>query len=297
MSLEQRRALDEMLRDSPFDAGGDLAEQRQIFVDMVSAQPLPDDVTTGETVLGGIPAVTACTPGADTSRVLLYLHGGAYTIGTAAAGIPLASDVARRAAVRTVSVDYRLAPEHPFPAAVDDALAAYRALLDDGVPASRIAVMGESAGGGLVIATLLAARDAGLPQPASATAFSPFADLSLSGGTLSSKEKADPALTPQGLRIRTADYLHGADPRSPLASPVFADLTGLPPLLIQVGSHEILLDDALRLAARAATDDVPVELQVYPGVPHVFQGFAEILDEARTALNRAAEFITGHWEE
>jgi len=297
MSLEQRRALDEMLRDSPFDAGGDLAEQRQIFVDMVSAQPLPDDVTTGETVLGGIPVVTACTPGADTSRVLLYLHGGAYTIGTAAAGIPLASDVARRAAVRTVSVDYRLAPEHPFPAAVDDALAAYRALLDDGVPASRIAVLGESAGGGLVIATLLAARDAGLPQPASATAFSPFADLSLSGGTLSSKEKADPALTPRGLRIRTADYLNGADPRSPLASPVFADLTGLPPLFIQVGSHEILLDDALRLAARAATDDVPVELQVYPGVPHVFQGFAEILDEARTALSRAAEFITGHWEE
>jgi monoterpene epsilon-lactone hydrolase len=155
--------------------------------------------------------------------------------------------------------------------------------------------VGESAGGGLVIATLVALKDAGLPQPSSAVVFSPWTDLTLSGDSLVGKADVDPALTAQGLRTRARDYLRETDPASPLASPIFADLTGLAPLFIQAGSHEILLDDAVRLAARAAEHDVPVDLQVWPQVPHVFQGFAALLDEADAALQAAAAFTRAHW--
>ena len=226
---------------------------------------------------------------------MLYFHGGAYALGSAADSVGLAADVSRRVGARAISVDYRLAPEHPFPAAVDDAVAAYRALLDEGVPSSRIAFVGESAGGGLVAATLVALKDTGLPQPSSAAVFSPWVDLTVSGTSATTKADLDPALTPEALRTRARDYLGQTDPATPLASPIFADLTGLPPLLIQVGSHEILLDDAVRLAARAAEHDVPVELQVWPEVPHVFQGFAALLDDADRALLAAAAFIKRNW--
>jgi acetyl esterase/lipase len=226
---------------------------------------------------------------------VLYFHGGAYALGSAADSVGLAADVSRRAGARAISVDYRLAPEHPFPAALDDAVAAYRALLDTGVPSAKIAVVGESAGGGLVAATLVALNDAGLPQPSSATVFSPWADLTVSGASATTKAGLDPALTSKALRTRARDYLGERDTATPLASPIFADLTGLPPLLIQVGSHEILLDDAVRLASRAADHDVQVELQVWPEVPHVFQGFAALLDDADRALLAAAAFIKRNW--
>jgi acetyl esterase/lipase len=280
MTQQQRQALDDLVRHGPLDIGGDLADQRAIFHDMIASVPLPDDVSTTPGELGGVPVVTVETPGSDPSAVLLYFHGGAYALGSAADSAGLAADIARRTGARAISVDYRLAPENPFPAAVDDAVAAYRALLDGGVPSSTIAFVGESAGGGLVVATLVALKDAGLPQPSSAVVFSPWADLTLSGDSVVGKADVDPALTAQGLRTRARDYLGQTNPASPLASPMFADLTGLAPLLIQVGSHEILLDDAVRLAARAARHDVPVQLQVWPQVPHVFQGFAALLDEA-----------------
>ena len=203
----------------------------------------------------------------------------------------LASDIARQAGTRVVTVDYRLAPEHPYPAAIEDAVAAYRGLLDSGLPAGRIALAGESAGAGLAVATLVALKAAGLPQPSSAVVFSPWADLTLTGTSMTRKAAVDPSLTPQGLRRRVADYVGAADPDDALISPVFADLTGLPPLLIQVGSHEILLDDATRLAVRAAAADVEVTLEVTPGVPHVFQGFAALLDEAGAALASAGAFL------
>jgi monoterpene epsilon-lactone hydrolase len=295
MTRQQRQALDELLRHSPFDVGGDVAEQRGLFHDMIAAVPLPDDVTAKQGELGGVPVVTVETPGTDPSLAVLYFHGGAYALGSAADSVGLAGDVSRRVGARAVSVDYRLAPEHPFPAAVEDAVAAYRALLEDGAASAKTAFVGESAGGGLVAATLVALKDAGLPQPSSAAVFSPWTDLTVSGASASSKAALDPALTPAALRTRSRDYLGDRDPATPLASPAFADLTGLPPLLIQVGSHEILLDDAIRLAARAAQHDVPVELQVWPQVPHVFQGFAAILDEAAQALDSAAAFITRNW--
>jgi acetyl esterase/lipase len=295
MTQQQRKALDQLVRDSPLDVGGEIAEQRAIFHEMIAAVPTPEDVSAKSGELGGVPVVTVETPGTDPSVAVLYFHGGAYALGSAADSVGLAADVSRRAAARAISVDYRLAPEHPFPAALDDAVAAYRALLDTGVPSARIAIVGESAGGGLVAATLVALNDAGLPQPSSATVFSPWADLTVSGASATTKAGLDPALTPEALRTRARDYLGERDTATPLASPIFADLTGLPPLLIQVGSHEILLDDAVRLASRAADHDVHVELQVWPEVPHVFQGFAALLDDADRALLAAAAFIKRNW--
>jgi epsilon-lactone hydrolase len=223
--------------------------------------------------------------------VILYFHGGVYVIGSAAASVPLVGDLVRRAGAKAFTVDYRLAPEHPYPAAVEDAQAAYEGLLGQGIDPGRIALSGESAGGGLAVATLLALREAGIPMPSCAFLMSPYADLTLSGETLADKQTADPLLTPEGLRLRIADYVAGADAADPHISPVFGDLGGLPPLLIQVGSHEILLSDAVRLAARAATADVPVTLEVTPGVAHVFQAYAALLDEAAEALDRASDFL------
>jgi acetyl esterase/lipase len=291
VSQQQRDALDELLRDAPLDLGGDVAEQRVIFEQMMAAIPLPADVTTSSGTLGGIPAVTVEVAGADPKSVILYLHGGAYAIGTAASSVGLASDLARRAGTGLVTIDYRLAPEHPHPAAVEDAVAAYGGLLDSGVAASAIALAGESAGAGLAAATLVALKHAGPPQPSGAVLMSPWADMTLSGGSISGKAAVDPALTPEGLRRRVVDYVGAGDRRAELVSPMFAELTGLPPLLIQAGSHEILLDDATRLAARAAAADVAVRLEVTPGVPHVFQAFAATLDEGDTALTSAGEFL------
>lgn len=295
MSKQQRQALDELLRHIPLDIGGVVAEQRVIFHEMISSIPLPDDVSTKQGELGGVPVVTVETPGVDPSVAVLYLHGGGYALGSAADSVGLAADVSRRAGARAVSVDYRLAPEHPFPAAVDDAVAAYRGLLDEGMPSAKIAIVGESAGGGLVAATLVALKEAGLPQPASAAMFSPWADLTVSGASATGKADVDPVLSAKALQTRARDYIGDRDAAMPLASPVFADLTGLPPLLIQVGSHEVLLDDAVRLASRAGECDVAVELQVWPGVPHVFQSYAAMLDEADKALLDAAAFIKRNW--
>jgi acetyl esterase/lipase len=294
VSQRQRHALDQLLRDGPLDLGGDVAEQRVVFEEMMAASPVPADVMTSSGSLGGIPVINVEVAGADTERVIFYLHGGAYAIGTAASSVGLASELARRAGNRLVTVDYRLAPEHPYPAAIEDAVAAYRGLLDSGVPPSAIALAGESAGAGLAVAALVALKHAGLAQPAAAVLMSPWADLTLAGNSIGAKAAVDPALTPEGLARRAADYLPDGDPAEGLVSPVFADLTGLPPLLIQAGSHEILLDDATRLAARAAAANVAVTLEITPGVPHVFQAFAAILDEGDAALTSAGEFLRAH---
>jgi acetyl esterase/lipase len=294
MSRRQREALEQELRKAPLDLGGDVTEQRRIFAGMMAAIPAAPDVTTRVQTLGGIPVVAVDVAGSDPGRVILYLHGGAYAIGSAAASVPLASDLARRAGTRLLSVEYRLAPEHPHPAAVEDAVAAYRGLLEGGLAPGDIAIAGESAGGGLAAATLVALAAAGAPLPCCGVLMSPWTDLTLSGGSIAGKAAVDPALTPAGLRRRAADYAAGADAAAPLISPLFADLSGLPPLLIQAGSHEILLDDSTRLAARAADADVPVTLEVTAEVPHVFQSFAAMLDEAGAALDSAARVLRAH---
>jgi monoterpene epsilon-lactone hydrolase len=292
VSTEQRETLDAILRQSAFPAGSNVSEQRRLLHELLSAQPLPAEVTVSAAALGGVRTAEITVDGVEPRHVVLYFHGGVYVMGDAFLAADLASQVGRRTRAKVISVDYRLAPEHPYPAAVDDALATYEALLDNGTAASDIVFAGESAGGGLAIATLVNAREHQLPQPAAAFVMSPYADLTLAGTTLETKGKADPLLSREALQARIADYTAGQDAALPLISPIFADLTGLPPLIIQAGTHEVLLDDALRLAGRAATADVAVTLDITPGVPHVFQAYHQILDEAAAALDRAGQFLS-----
>jgi monoterpene epsilon-lactone hydrolase len=295
MSKEQQQQLDTILRSGQIDADADVPTLRAAFAGFTAQVPVPPDVEQVPAALGEVESIEVRTPGATADRVILYFHSGVYVIGSAASSVPLVSDLVRRTAVRAITVDYRLAPENPYPAAVDDAQAAYEGLLAEGLDPGQIALAGESAGAGLAVALLLRLRNRGATLPACAVLFSPYVDLTLSGDTMSSKKAVDPLLSPESLRLRVSDYAADADPADPFISPVFGDLTGLPPLLIQVGSQEVLLSDAVRLAARAASDDVEVTLEVTPGVPHVFQTFVALLDEAGVALDHASAFVTTHF--
>src|SRR6266446_3829184 len=294
VSTEQRENLEAILRQSAFPVGIDVSEQRRLLRELTSAQPLPADVTVTTAALGGVPAAEITIDGIEPRHVVLYFHGGVYVLGDAFQAVGLASQVGRRTHAKVISVDYRLAPEHPYPAAVDDALAAYEALLRNGIAASDIAFAGESAGGGLAIATLVNARDHGLALPAAAFVMSPYVDLTLAGTTMETKRDVDPLLSRELLQPRVADYAPGLDAALGLISPVFADLSGLPPLIIQAGSHEVLLDDAVRLARQAAAADVEVTLDITPRVPHVFQAYSPMLDEAAAALDRAGQLLSAH---
>ena len=294
MSIEQRETLDAILRQGSIPVDSDVDEQRRVLRELLSAQPLPGDVTVTAAPLGGVPTAEITVDGIETRHVVLYFHGGVYVLGDAFLAAGLASEVGRRTRAKVISVDYRLAPEHPYPAAVDDALAAYEALLQNGTAPSDIVFAGESAGGGLAIATLVNARDHGLPLPAAAFVMSPYADLTLAGATVDSKRELDPLLSREALQARIPDYTAGHDAALGLISPIFADLSGLPPLIIQAGSHEVLLDDAVRLARQAATADVDVTLDITPGVPHVFQAYSAILDEGAAALDRAGQALSAH---
>jgi epsilon-lactone hydrolase len=294
VSTEQKETLDAILRQSALPADADVNEQRRLLRELVSAQPLPAEVTLSAAALGGVPTAEVTVDGIEPRHVVLYFHGGVYVIGDAALAAGLAAEVGRRTQAKVISVDYRLAPEHPYPAAVDDALAAYDALLESGIAPSDIAFAGDSAGGGLAVATLVNARDHGLPLPAAAFVMSPYVDLTLAGTTMDTRREVDPLLSREALQARIPDYTSGQDAALGLISPLFADLSGLPPLIIQAGTHEVLLDDALRLARKAATADVEVALEITPGVPHVFQSYHSILDEAATALDRAGQLLSAH---
>src|SRR4051812_16256035 len=294
MSTAQQQTLDAILRQSAFPVGSCVEEQRRLFREAVSAAPLPADVTVTEAALGGVRTAEITVDEIEPRHVVLYFHGGVYVISDAFLAAGLASEVGRRTDAKVISVDYRLAPEHPYPAAVDDALEAYEFLLDSGIASSDIAFAGDSAGGGLAIATMVNARDHGLALPAAALMMSPYVDLTLAGTTMETKRDADPLLNRELLQPRVTDYTQGQDAALALISPIFADLSGLPPLIIQAGSHEVLLDDAVRLARQAATADVEVTLDVIPGVPHVFQAYSPILDEAAAALDRAGQLLSAH---
>jgi monoterpene epsilon-lactone hydrolase len=228
--------------------------------------------------LGGVSAIELTVAGHPADPTVLYFHGGGYVVGSARTGTHLAAELARRAGGRALSVGYRLAPEHPYPAAVQDGLAAYAGLLESGLSPARI----------------LAARDQGLPQPAAAVVFSPWADITRSGASMRTKDGADPLFTYDTMGWYASKYVPAGDRSAPLASPVFATLAGLPPLLIQAGSHEVLLDDAVRLAAHAGRDDVDVTLQVAPECTHVFQSHFGALEEADEALDQVARFFKRH---
>ena len=298
MSKEQRDAIDAALRAAPFDLEQRTEEHREMF-DGFALQPYPADVSAAEVSLGGIRAIELRVEGQATgdpvrSVDVLYFHGGGYVAGSARTGTHLAAELARRVGGRALSVDYRLAPEHPYPAAVEDGVAAYAGLLESGARPGRVVLAGDSAGGGLAVATLLAARERGLPQPAAVAVFSPWADISRSGASMRTKDGTDPLFSYAAMGWNADKYIPNGDRSAPLASPVFASLDGLPPMLIQVGSHEVLLDDAVRLAAAAGRDDVDVTLQVAPEGTHVFQLYFGALDEADEALDEVARFFRRH---
>jgi epsilon-lactone hydrolase len=293
MSKKQLQELRPLLVAGKEKLQGDLDQVRRGFEEMLNQFPVVPGATFAAESLNGIPATWCIPANASKSEVLLYLHGGGYVIGSPKAYGPMVSEIASRMKVRALMPDYRLAPEHPYPAALEDGVIAYRWLLDQGFAPHSIAVAGDSCGGGLIVATLVAIRDAGLPLPAGAFVISPWVDLSLSSESLTSKAAEDPLLDIEGLRGMAGAYLGATVAKTAGASPVYANLAGLPPLLIQVGSAEVLLDDANRLAANAGAAGVKVRLEVWPDMFHVWHGYAPILDEAGEALDDAAAFLNG----
>ena len=252
---------------------------------------LASDVSVEVTSANGVPAEWTSTPQAERDAVLLYQHGGGFVIGSLHSHRHLVCEAGRAARAFTLALDYRLAPEHPFPTAVEDAVAGYRFLLARGYTPGRIAIAGDSAGGGLVVSAMIAVRDAGLPQPACGWCISPWVDLEALGETMSSKAAADPTVQKAGILDMARLYLNGADPRSPLAAPIYADLAGLAPLLIQVGAAETLLDDAIRLAKIAGAVDVRVDLQIWPEMIHVWHLFHPELKAGLRAIEQGGSFV------
>ncbi|HEY4459022.1 MAG TPA: alpha/beta hydrolase [Pseudonocardiaceae bacterium] len=292
MSGEQLARIDALLRQPKRDQPPTVAELRTGFAALMDTMTVPDGVSTTGTTLGDRPATLVEPAEGRRDGTILYFHGGGFVFGSPATAMSLTANLVVRTGFTAYSVDYRLAPEHTFPAAIDDTLGAYRALLDTGADPSAIAFAGDSAGGGLTISTCLAARDAGLPLPAAIVAFSPGLDQTRSGASMRTKADADPIFTREAVLRNGAMYLAGQDPHQPLLSPaVYADLTGFPPILLQVGTNELVLDDSTRLAERARDAEVDVILDVTAGAPHVFQSFAGVLDQADEALARAAFFL------
>jgi monoterpene epsilon-lactone hydrolase len=267
-------------------------DERRKRLDALGAQyPLPPDVRVEPVDANGVAAEWTTTPEADPTRAILFQHGGGYISGSIDSHRHMIAQAGREARARTLALGYRLAPEHPFPAALDDAIAGYRFLLSQGFAPETIAVAGESAGGGLAVATLVSLHDAGEPLPACAWLSSPWVDLTMTGASIRTKAAVDPLLSEPYLAELAKAYLNGTDPLTPLASPLHADLRGLPPMLIQVGSAEILLDDAVRLAGAAGAADVRVTLEVWPDMIHAWHLFYQQVAAGRRALAAVGAFI------
>jgi len=289
MSDPEIRALRAAIAARP--RASDIAQMRLDIDARGKTFGLPSDVTVEPVTANGVRAEWTATPDADPSTAILYLHGGGYVIGSLDSHRHLAAEAGRAARSRTLAVDYRLAPEHPFPAPVEDTMAAYRYLLDSGIGANRIALAGDSAGGGLVVAALLAIRDGGLPLPACGWCISPWVDMEALGQSFSERSAADPTVQKATIEMMAQWYLGDADPRHPHAAPIHGDLTGLPPLLIQVGASETLLDDSLALARKAGAADVVVDLQIWPEMIHVWHLYFPMLSAGRRAIASGGSFV------
>jgi epsilon-lactone hydrolase len=256
--------------------------------------PLPPRGTLVKRVdLDGVKAISVTTAESRSDRHVLYLHGGGHAAGKPALYRDFIWRIAAATRAVAVIVDHRLAPEHPYPASLDDAVNAYRALLAQGADPRRMAVMGESSGGGLMLAMLLRLRDDGTPLPAAAVALSPWTDLALTGNSLKLNAKADPMIRSEEAPRLASQYLAGTDPRTPYASPLYGDPAGLPPTLIQVGSDEVLLDDSVRMAERMRAAGCEVELEIWPRMPHAWHVWARMMPEARAAIERIGTFVQG----
>ncbi|MGB7445413.1 MAG: alpha/beta hydrolase [Coleofasciculaceae cyanobacterium] len=291
MSQQELSAILEQLRNLSW--GETPAEMRTNFETGFAWPPHPT-ATVEEVNANGVPAYLISTPAAQ-SKVILYLHGGGFIMGSRHSHRRIASDLSEAAKALVLLIDYRLAPEHPYPAALEDSLAAYHWLRETrGFSDSNIAIAGDSAGGNLVLSTLLSLRDASKSLPAAALVMSPFLDLQGTGSTFQTKTDVDLMVTPELIETIVKMYVPNDNPSEPTVSPLYADLSGLPPMLIHVGNQEILLDDSLRLARKAALEDVSVELKVWKDMIHCHHLFAPILEEGRQAITEAGAFLAGY---
>jgi monoterpene epsilon-lactone hydrolase len=291
MTSPQFQELLRALRNAPDRSGMSIDDLRTMQRQQAEQRPIAPDITCQPCTLNGVAAEWVGAPGASPDWVLLYFHGGGYYRGAIDTVREMVSRMSRASGARALPIDYRLAPEDPFPAAVDDTLTSYRWLLDNGYKPNNIVIGGDSAGGGLTVALLVNAREHGLPLPAGGVCLSPWVDLTQSGDSYTAKASEDPSITRAYLDKYADLYLPGADPKNPLASPLFADLSGLPPLLIQVGTAEVLLDDAVQLAARARAAGVKVELDAWEQMTHVWQNNGPGLPESQEAIARIGVFI------
>jgi acetyl esterase/lipase len=288
MPTSEIDAVRALLRAKPRPIGWAARRER---LDEVGAHPVGDDISLETETHDGLPLEWSLASGSDPSRVLLFFHGGGYCSGSIASHRGMVTAAGRAAGARTLAVGYRLAPEHPFPAALEDAAAAYSMLLARGFSPHRIAIGGDSAGGGLTLGLMISLRDADRPLPACAWLVSPWVDLEMTGASMESKAPIDPLIQKSYLQELAGAYLAGADPKNPLISPLCGDLSGLPPLLAQVGSAETLLDDAVRIVARAGAADVPASLEIWPHMIHAWPLWADQLEAGRAALKSAGAFI------
>ncbi|MFN0094176.1 MAG: alpha/beta hydrolase [Dehalococcoidia bacterium] len=292
MASQESQMLIQMLTSQPRPATTpSLAEQRAGYVAMTAANALVAGTTVEATTSGGVPCEIVAAPGADSSRMVVYLHGGGYVIGSCETHRELASRVSEATGARVLTVDYRLAPENPYPAAVEDATFAYQSLVESGYAPSLLAIGGDSAGGGLTAALLLSIKSRGLPMPSCAFLLSPWVDLTMSGASISERAAQDPIVTKDAIENMAASYTAGAGRTQPMISPLYADLSGLPPLLVQVGTFEILHDDAASFHNIAQRAGVESMFEPYEGQIHVFQQFGPSLPEAVAALASIGAFV------
>lgn len=296
MASPQLKQVLELLSAAPIAEGEQtVAQQRAGMEAATGAFPVPEEAVIEPVEANGVPGEWVSMPGASREHAVLYLHGGGYVIGSPRTHRALTTDLARRTGARLLVTDYRLAPEHPCPAAIEDAVAAYRYLLEQGYKPENLAIAGDSAGGGLTLATLLALRDQGLPLPAAAALLSPWVDLTGNSLTLETRADVDPMVKKEGLLNMAAQYRGDLPADDPRCSPLFADLSGLPPLLIQVGDHETLLGDSEALDARARAAGVETRLEIWEEMIHVFHMFHFMLPEAAEANRRIGEFFRQKW--
>ena len=289
MASEQLNKVIDRIKSQPQNPNASM-EMRRAGMERISERA-PSDVICEKVNAGSVNAEWIAAPGAIADRIILYLHGGGYVVGSINTHRAMVSRIARASNARALAIDYRLAPEHPFPAAVEDATAAYRWLLAQGYQPGKIIISGDSAGGGLALALLLAIRDAVLPMPAGAVPISPWTDLEGTGESVRTRAKKDVMVTQDNLQSSAKQYYGKHDPKNPLVSPVHANFRGLPPLLIQVGDAEILLDDATRVAKSAKAAGVQVELEVWDDMPHVWHVFAKLLPEGQQAIDKIGKFV------
>jgi acetyl esterase/lipase len=289
MASEQLNKVLELIKSQPRNPNATVGQMRG-GMEKVSER-VAADVKCEPVSAGGIKAEWIVAPGAADDRVILYLHGGGYVVGSINTHRAMIGRISRAAQARALALDYRLAPEHPFPAAVEDATAAYRWLLAQGYKPGKIAIAGDSAGGGLALATLIALRDAGVPQPAAGVGISAWADLEGTGASVVTRAAKDPMVQKDGLVGMAKMYLGDQNPKNPLAAPLYADYRGIAPLLLQVGDAEILLDDSIRVAERAKAAGVKVELEVWDEMMHVWHIFAKLLPEAQQAIDKIGKYV------